>query len=84
MRVNSYYPTLEIVEKTDQLEQVRFSISENSRRSKSVTHLRPKSSNTYRSKFYRSKVNKFDLEGNNTQEQLVKYFQVESNANFRP
>ena len=85
LRVNSYYPTLDIIDKTDHLERVRFNISENARRSKSVAQLRPQSSQTYRSsKFYRSKVSKFDNEGNNSQEQLYKYYQNGTSNNQRP
>ena len=55
------------MDKTDQLERVRFNISENARRVKSVAQIRPQSSLTYRSKFYRSKVSKYDEDGNNSQ-----------------
>ena len=85
LKINSYYPTIDIIDKTDQLEKVRYNISENARRSKSTAQIRPQSSITYRSsKFYRSKVNKFDEEGNNSQENIYKYMRVESNKNIRP
>ena len=67
MKINSYYPTLEIIDKTDQLEKMRFNISENARRVKSVSNFRPQSALTYRSKFYKSKVSKFDEDGNKSQ-----------------
>jgi len=53
----------------------------NARRTKSVVNLRtrPDSSLTYRSsKFYRSKVNKFDEEGNQSEEKMFKFYQVPS------
>ena len=85
LKINSYYPTIDIIDKTDHLEKVRFNISENARRSKSTAQLRPQSSLTYRSsKFYRSKVNRFDEEGNSSQENIYKYMRVESNKNIRP
>lgn len=66
------------------MDRVRFNISENARRVKSVLNIRPQSSNTYKSKFYRSKVSRFDYEGNNSQEPLYKYYRVESAAHLRP
>ena len=84
LRVGSFYPTFNIVDKTDHLERVRFNISENARRVKSVVNIRPQSSNTYKSKFYRSKVSKFDYECNNSQEPLYRYFRASSAANLRP
>ena len=77
LKINSYYPTVDIIDKTDHLEKVRYNISENARRAKSVSQFRPQSSLTYRSsKFYRSKVNKFDEEGNSSQENIYKYMRV--------
>ena len=91
MKVNPYYPTLDIVDHTDQLQRVSANISENARRSISTSNLRPHSSShlrpqssTSRSKFYRSKVSKYDQEGAATQEQFYKYFQVQSVQTLRP
>lgn len=84
MKVGSYYPTFEIMDKTDQLDRMRFNISENARRVKSVVNIRPQSSNTYKSKFYRSKVSKFDYDGNNSQEPMYRYYRAQSAANLRP
>lgn len=87
MEVNSFYPTFTIMNKTDALEKVRINISTNARRARSVTnlHTRPQSSLTYRSsRFYRSKVNKFDNEGNTSEERVYKLYQVPSEADLRP
>ena len=77
LKVPSYYPTIDIVDKTDNLEQIRYNISENARRVKSVAQLRPHSALTYRSKFQRSKVARFDPE-----ERL--YSKQGSTSNLRP
>lgn len=87
LKIKSYYPALEIIDQTDNLEKVRTNISENARRVKSSRSLcnRPQSSTTTRSsKFYRSKVNKFDTDGNISEEKVHKFYKMASQQDFRP
>ena len=86
LRVNSYYPTFDIIDNTDALQKVATNISENARRAQSATSLRrPQSSLTYRSsKFYRSKVQKFDAEGNTSDQKVFRLYQMPSESNLRP
>lgn len=53
MKVHSYYPTYDILEKTNELEKVRYNISEKPVRSHSAAHLRAQSS-TQHSRFHKS------------------------------
>jgi hypothetical protein len=86
LKINSHYPTFETIDKAERLENIGFNISENARRVMSAKnlHTRPQSSYTSRSsKFYRSRLNKFDNEGN-SQEKINVLYKMISESDLRP